>query len=85
MTRDYQTFTTIDTPIAERREFDVGDIWSNSARCKKCLDLIRSKNRHNYVTCKCGAISVDGGSWYAKRVAMDLDDVEDVIIMYNYK
>lgn len=79
---DYQKFTTIDSTVEERRKFDVGDIWSNAAKCKKCKQTIRSKNRHDFKECKCGAIAVDGGSWYARRVG-ELENCEDKIIMYN--
>ena len=80
---DTQEFTTKDMSVEERRKLDVGDIWANQAKCKKCGDIIRSKNRHDFVTCKCGAISVDGGSWYAKRVAENLDDIEEMSESYN--
>jgi len=36
----------------------------NRARCKKCKDIIESKYRHDFVSCKCGAIFVDGGNDY---------------------
>lgn len=39
----------------------------NRAQCKKCKDVIESRWTHEFVTCKCGSISVDGGSSYAKR------------------
>lgn len=39
----------------------------NNARCRKCGDEIESKSRHDFVTCKCGAISVDGGQDYMRR------------------
>ncbi len=42
-------------------------IISNKVRCKKCGEIIESKNRHDFVTCKCGAVSVDGGHDYLKR------------------
>lgn len=61
---DYHAFTNIDTPEAERRTKNVGDVWINAAVCHNCADFIRSRNRHDYVSCKCGNISVDGGSWY---------------------
>jgi len=35
-------------------------------RCKRCRDAIQSKHRHDFVTCKCGAISIDGGGDYTK-------------------
>jgi hypothetical protein len=40
----------------------------NMARCRKCGDLIESKHRHDFVRCKCGAIAVDGGRDYLRRV-----------------
>lgn len=33
----------------------------NRAKCKLCNDLIESIYRHDFVTCKCGEISIDGG------------------------
>ena len=36
----------------------------NRAKCKLCGDVIESKHRHDFVTCKCKAIFVDGGSDY---------------------
>ena len=42
-------------------------ILRNAAKCKICDDVIESHYTHDYVTCKCGAISVDGGHDYLKR------------------
>lgn len=39
----------------------------NDAKCRKCGDIIESVTRHDFVTCKCGAISVDGGQDYFRR------------------
>lgn len=39
----------------------------NKAKCRKCGDIIESKHVHDYVSCKCGAIAVDGGHYYLKR------------------
>jgi len=64
---DYHNFVDKFTPKKERRRLNTGDIYINAATCKLCGDRIRSKNRHDYVTCKCGNVSVDGGSWYTKR------------------
>lgn len=50
-----------------------GRITRNAAQCKQCADLVVSKHRHDYVTCKCGAISVDGGNDYLKRRAKNFD------------
>lgn len=50
----------------ERKELNMGDIWINGLVCRKCGQFIRSKNRHDFVKCECGACGVDGGSWYLK-------------------
>ena len=42
-------------------------IFRNSAKCLKCGHEIESKHRHDYVSCKCGAIAVDGGHDYLRR------------------
>lgn len=42
-------------------------IIKNSIRCKKCGDVIESKNVHDLVSCKCGNCSVDGGKQYIRR------------------
>ena len=52
-------------------------IVQNAATCLACGDFIVSKHRHDFVTCTCGAISVDGGQEYLRRVgdfthAMDM-------------
>jgi len=41
----------------------------NRAQCAKCGDIIESTNRHDFVTCGCGEISVDGGLDYLRRSA----------------
>jgi len=33
-------------------------------KCLKCMDVIQSMYRHDFVSCKCGAIFVDGGDSY---------------------
>ena len=40
----------------------------NKIRCKHCNDIIESRHRHDFVTCKCGAVSVDGGDSYGRRL-----------------
>lgn len=39
----------------------------NMVRCNHCGDVIESKYRHDYVVCKCGCCSVDGGHDYLRR------------------
>ena len=43
-------------------------IVQNAASCNGCGDFIVSKHRHDFVSCTCGAISVDGGQAYLRRV-----------------
>lgn len=47
----------------------------NTAKCAQCYDIIESKHRHDYVTCHCGAISLDGGNDYWRVCAKDFNDV----------
>ena len=51
-------------------------ILQNAAVCKKCGDDVWSIHRHDYRVCHCGAIAVDGGTAYLRRVG-DLDVFED--------
>lgn len=43
-------------------------ITKNAAKCLSCGTIIESKHRHDFVTCKCGKISVDGGRAYLRRM-----------------
>ena len=42
----------------------------NRAQCAECKDIITSYHVHDYVQCKCGAIAVDGGNEYLRRVGL---------------
>lgn len=39
----------------------------NAAKCGCCGDVIVSRHRHDYVSCTCGSVSVDGGLDYLRR------------------
>lgn len=39
----------------------------NRARCTVCDTVVESMHRHDFVTCTCGALSVDGGQDYRRR------------------
>ena len=58
----------------------MGKIIENSAKCLKCGDKIVSKHRHDYVTCSCGNISVDGGLDYCRRSFKEMDTWIDTSI-----
>ena len=53
-------------------------ILSNQARCPTCQDEPFSRHRHDYQSCKCGAMSVDGGMSYIRRSG----DSEDMSIIW---
>jgi hypothetical protein len=59
----------------------------NRAKCKLCKDIIESFALHDFVSCKCGEISVDGGPHYYKCSAKDFsnflrvdDDGNEIIV-----
>ena len=79
----YFDYNPIDCEKDERRKYNVGDIFKNQAKCLICNDVIISKNRHDCARCKCGNLSVDGGSWYLKRSFNDPNSYEELSI--NYK
>lgn len=54
-------------------------IVSNRVLCLKCKDLIFSANRHDFNYCKCGAVAVDGGMDYLRRVG-NREDYEEMSI-----
>ena len=66
--------------VKARRKLDVGDIWMNRIQCLKCKDIITSNNRHDFKYCKCGAVFVDGGSWYGRAGGQ----IADIKMMYEH-
>lgn len=48
-------------------------IISNKIKCKKCEDIIESKNTNDYKKCSCGAVAIDGGKDYLKRIGNEKD------------
>jgi len=75
---DYSNFVPRSATKEQRAKFDIGDLFINGAVCLKCKEFVRSRNRHDFRECKCGAVTVDGGSWYARRVG-EPEDYIDVI------
>ena len=53
-------------------------IIRNAARCNHCGDVIESTYRHDFVTCSCGKVSVDGGHDYLRRCANSPNDYTDL-------
>lgn len=79
---DYHNFCHRGSDQAWRDKFHIGDIYVNAAICGVCNYFIRSKNRHDYVLCSCGNVSVDGGSAYTKR-NFKTDNYIDVIELFD--
>ena len=52
----------------------------NKIRCKKCNDIIESKTVNDFKKCKCGAIAIDGGKQYLKRLGK-LEDIEELSVV----
>ena len=59
-------------------EEKVKRITRNAARCRVCKQVIESKHVHDYVSCACGAIAVDGGRSYLRRVGEPANFEEDL-------
>jgi hypothetical protein len=59
----------------------------NRAKCKLCNEILESFHQHDYVTCKCGEISIDGGLQYLHAIAKNwsnflrIDDEGNEIIV----
>ena len=52
-------------------------IIRNMARCKLCGDIIESQSTHDFRQCSCGAVAVDGGLSYLRRVGYP-ENIEDL-------
>lgn len=53
-------------------------ILTNKIRCKHCGDIIESTHVHDFETCSCGRVSVDGGLDYLRRVFQEDGDYEEL-------
>lgn len=49
-------------------------IIKNAIKCNKCGDIIESTYDYDFVTCKCGCCSVDGGKSYLRRCYTNSED-----------
>ena len=58
----------------------MGKIKRNVIKCKHCGDVIESTHVHDFKTCSCGTVSVDGGKQYCRRcfVTSPEEDFEDL-------
>lgn len=60
------------------------EIISNIIKFKKCGDIIESKSTNDYKRCSCGAVAVDGGKDYLKRIGNE-EDYEELSITKKCK
>jgi hypothetical protein len=51
-------------------------IKTNKIQCNFCKDIIESIHRHNFVSCFCGRVSVDGGKDYLKRCFVESPEID---------
>lgn len=56
------------------------EIISNKIKCKKSGDIIESKSTNEYKRCSCGAVAIDGGKDYLKRIGNE-EDYEEMSIV----
>lgn len=54
------------------------DLRPNAARCLDCGVVIYSRFRHDYKTCECGNVMVDGGASYRRRGWLDEARLEEI-------
>ena len=75
-TRDYLWNYPKWTTENFRNKNNIGDIFINWAVCLKCKDFIRSRNAHDFRTCKCWAVSVDWWSWMSRLIGNPEDYIQ---------
>ena len=49
----------------------------HAIQCKKCLETIESKHRHDFKYCSCRTVGIDGGISAGNRILGNLSDIED--------
>jgi ribosomal protein L37E len=54
-------------------------ILSNQIECLQCGDKPYSAHRHHMSHCKCGAVAVDGGMSYLRRVGSNYKDISIMV------
>ena len=58
-------------------------IIRNRAKCLICGEILESYYRHDFKTCKCGNLSIDGGKDYLKRSIKDISKFQDLSEIEN--
>jgi hypothetical protein len=50
----------------------------NRAKCLLCNDVITSEHLHDFKTCKCGNLSIDGGNEYGRILYKKANSYQDL-------
>ena len=58
-------------------------IVKNEIKCDHCKDVIESTDTHDFKTCSCGMVSIDGGYDYLKRMVKNNATYEDLSVMVD--
>lgn len=53
-------------------------ILRNAVRCNHCGEVIESTYCHDFKTCRCGCVSVDGGHDYLRRCCASQEDYTEL-------
>lgn len=57
-----------------------GVIRRNAIRCRHCGDVVESHGQHDFHSCWCGKVAVDGGQAYLGRTGFS-DDAEELSVV----
>lgn len=55
--------------------YDTTVVIRSRAQCVKCGNIIESRHRHDFVSCSCGTIFLDGGLDYIRCGFKDRTDI----------
>ena len=57
------------------------NIKRNAIRCNKCGEIIESADTHDCKFCRCGAVGVDGGLEYLRRMGKreDWEELAEIL------
>lgn len=64
-----------DRPVAI---YNPDKIIRNSAQCLVCNDILVSEFGHDFKTCTCGNLCVDGGKQYIRRLFRDRAKIKEL-------
>lgn len=70
-------------PLFHRYDHYFAKITESRGKCNQCDDIIQSKHTHDFVTCKCGAFSLDGGLSYIRCLFQN--DPSEFTLMTKYR